>query len=60
MSADPPSGLGERLAAPAIVVAPGVYDAFGAMLAEHAGFGNALNTQRAVRVLERGRGYEEP
>ena len=36
MSADPASGLGERLAAPAIVVAPG------------------------IRVLERGRGYEEP
>ncbi len=32
------TSLGERLSRPEILVAPGVYDAFGAMLAENAGF----------------------
>jgi len=36
--ADRPSSLREQLAAPDLIVAPGVYDAFGAVMAANAGF----------------------
>src|SRR5271170_835906 len=55
--------LSARLCRPPIVIAPGVYDALTALIRDRAGahlivdadtgYGNALNVQRTVRLLER-------
>ena len=47
--------LGERLAGPGIVLAPGVYDAFTAMLAERAGFEALYLSGASVAYMRIGR-----
>ncbi len=47
--------LGQRLSQPDILVAPGVYDAFGAMLAENAGFESVYISGASISYTRLGR-----